>query len=133
MSLWYTHGRSLNDKSLRTLLEEIEAIGNSRRLTVVLPPPGHFVKAEEYSRKRGKRIQHIANEFWVRLRKEFLWSRRKWNEKHRNFQNGDIVLLKSNANCNQWPMAKLVGINSDAEGFVRSVKLLIAKTRNDGE
>ena len=30
-------------------------------------------------------------------------------------------------------MAKIVGINSDAEGFVRSVKLLIGKTRNDGE
>ena len=30
-------------------------------------------------------------------------------------------------------MAKVVGINSDAEGFVRSVKLLTGKTRNDGE
>ena len=30
-------------------------------------------------------------------------------------------------------MAKVVGINSDAEGFVRSVKLLIGKTQNDGE
>ena len=99
---------------------------------VVLPPPGHFVKADEYSRKRWRHIQHIANEFWVRWRKEFLWSlqqpRHKWNEKHRNFQNGDIVLLKTDANCNQWPMAKVVGINSDAEGFVRSVKLLIGKT-----
>ena len=155
MSLLHTHGRSLNDESLRTLLAETEAIVNSRPLTVdtlgdvqskqpicpsniltmkskvVLPPPGHFVKADEYSRKRLRRIQHIANEFWVRWRKEFLWllqPRHKWNEKHRNFQNGDIVLLKTDANCNQWPMAKVVGINSDAEGFVRSVKLLIGKT-----
>ena len=30
-------------------------------------------------------------------------------------------------------MAKVAGINSDAEGFVRSVKLLIGKTRNNGE
>ena len=30
-------------------------------------------------------------------------------------------------------MAKVVGINSDAEGFVRSVKLLVGKTQNDGE
>ena len=30
-------------------------------------------------------------------------------------------------------MAKVVGINSDPEGFVRSVKLLIEKTRNDGK
>ena len=102
----------------------------------ILPPPGHIVEANEYSRKIWRRIKQIANEFWVRWRKEFLWSlklRHKWNKKHRNFQNGDIVLLKTDANRNQWPMAKVVGINSDAEGFVWSVKLLIGKTRNDGE
>ena len=72
----HTHGRSLNDESLRTLLAETEAVVNSRPLTVdtlgdvqserpicpsniltmksevVSPPPGHFVKADEYSRKR---------------------------------------------------------------------------------
>ena len=53
--------------------------------------------------------------------------------KNRNFQNDDIVLLKTDANRNQWPMVKVVDINSDAEGFVRSVKLLIGKTQNDGE
>ena len=30
-------------------------------------------------------------------------------------------------------MAKVVDINSDAKGFVRSVKLMIGKTQNDGE
>ena len=53
--------------------------------------------------------------------------------KNRNFQNGDIVLLKTDANHNQWSMAKVVGINSDVEGFVQSVNLLIGKTRNDGK
>ena len=103
---------------------------------VVLPPPGHFVKNDEYSRKRWRPIQHRVNEFWVRCRKVFLWSLQpihKWNEKHRKFQNGDIVLLKKDANRNQWPMAKVVGINSDTEGFVRNVKLLTGKTLNDGE
>ena len=30
-------------------------------------------------------------------------------------------------------MAKVMGINTDAKGFVRSVKLLVGKTRNDKE
>ena len=49
------------------------------------------------------------------------------------FQNGDIVLLKTDANQNQWLMAKVVGINTDAKSFVQSVQLLVGKTRNDGE
>ena len=77
MFLLLTHGRSLNHESLKTLLAETEAIVNSRPLTVdmledvqseqpvcpsniltmksrvVLPLPGHFVKADEYSRKDG--------------------------------------------------------------------------------
>ena len=89
MSLLQTHGRTLNDELLRTLLAETEAIVNSRPLTVdtfrdvqseqpicpsnilnmkskvVLPPPGHFLKNDEYSRKRWRRIQHRVNEFWV--------------------------------------------------------------------
>ena len=65
-----------------------------------------------------------------------MWSlqfRQKWNKKHKNFQDGDIALLKTEANHNQWPMAKIMVINTDTEGFVRSVKLLIGKTPNDGE
>ena len=30
-------------------------------------------------------------------------------------------------------MANIVGINTDAEGFAQSVKLLVGKTRNDGK
>ena len=30
-------------------------------------------------------------------------------------------------------MAKVVGINTDAEGYVWSFKLLVGKTRNDGK
>ena len=152
LSLLNTHGRSLNDESLRTPLAETEAILNSRLLTVdtlgdvrseqplcpsniltmkskvVLPPPGQFVKADEFSRRRWKRIQHIANEFWVRWCKEFLWSLQicpEWNSKCRNLQQGDIVLLKTEANRNQWAMAKVIGVNADDLGFVRSVRLLL--------
>ena len=98
---------------------------------VGLPPPGRFVKANEFSRRSWRRIQHIANEFWVRWHREFLWSlqtRRKWNKKCRNFQQGDIALLTTEANRNQWLMAKVIEVNVDDLGFVRSVRLLLASS-----
>ena len=140
LSILKTHGRSLNDESLTTLPAEPEAILNSKPLTVntlgdiqskqllcpnniltikskvVLPPPDKFVKADKFSRRRWRRIHHIGNEFWVRWCKEFLWSSQtclKWNNKCRNFHKGDIVLLKTEANRHQWPMAKVIGVNAD--------------------
>lgn len=85
-----THGRSLNDESFRRLLSEVEAVTNSRPVTVeylsdsnsatpitpnhlltmkfkiVMAPPGKFERPDLYSRKRWLRIQHIVNEFWTR-------------------------------------------------------------------
>ena len=80
-------GSQLDDESLRTFMCEITAIINSRPLTTenlydpqslepltpnhlltmksktLLPPPGVFQKADLYSRKRWRRIQHLSNEF----------------------------------------------------------------------
>ena len=91
-----THSHSLNDKSLRTLMAEVELIINLRPLTVetisdpkseiplspsnlltmktsvVMPPPGEFSKPDAYSKRRWQRVQHIAGKFWSRWRKEFL-------------------------------------------------------------
>ena len=74
--LMRTHGQSLNDESLRTLMTEVEMIVNSRQLTVenlndvssnmplspsnlltmktnvVMPPPRNFMKPDLYSKKR---------------------------------------------------------------------------------
>ena len=86
-SILKTHGASLNDESLQTLLVEVEAIINSCPLTtdllndvdsliplspinlltmkskVVMPPPGAFSPPDVYSRKHWRRVQHISNEF----------------------------------------------------------------------
>ena len=43
---------------------------------------------------------------------------------------GDIVLLKVDASRNQWPMTKVVQVNKDPEGAVRSVQLLAGETRS---
>ena len=44
----------------------------------------------------------------------------------RNCKVGDIVVLKeAAAEQNSWPMAKITAMNTDENGFVRSVKLML--------
>lgn len=48
---------------------------------VVLPPRGKFQRTDVYSRKWWRRVQYVANEFWLRWRREFLQELRirvKW-------------------------------------------------------
>lgn len=83
----------LDSASLRTFLYEVMAIVNSRPLTtehlndpsgpqpltpnhiltmkssIILPPPGEFVKEDLYLRKRWRKVQYLANVFWSRWRK----------------------------------------------------------------
>ena len=88
----------LDDTSLRTLFYEAMAIINCRPLTVnnlndptapepltpnhiltmkattPLPPPGSFVKADVYLRKRWRRVQFLTQQFWSRWKQEYLQS-----------------------------------------------------------
>ena len=117
-ALLKTHGKSLNDEALDTLLIEDNnrrqmttdtindvqihvPLSSSNLLTmeskVVMPPPGSFGPADAYCRKRWRRTQHIVNEFWARWRKEFIQSlqeRKSCRRKRRNFQKGTKILQK---------------------------------------
>ena len=157
-ALLKTHGHSLNDEELRTVVAETEAIINSRLPTVeslsdinseiplspsnlltmksdvIMPPPGVFNRPDLYSRRRWRRVQHIAGEFWFRWRKEFLQSLQawqKWSVSKRNFQVGDVVLLKEDIGRNKWPMAWIVRIEPDSQGIMRSVQLKVIDTSNN--
>lgn len=159
-SLLKQHGHVLDDELFRTLLAEVEAVVNGRPLTVetlsdpdgpcpltpshlltmkrsaIQPPPGVFDKPDLYCRRRWRRVQHIANEFWTRWNKEYLSSlqpRTKNISASRNFQVNDIVLMKDDSlPRNQWPMAKVVGVNMDDKNeCVRSVSLRIASATRD--
>lgn len=104
-------GRALDSSSLRTFMYEAMAIVNSRPLTsenlndplapepltpnhiltmkseIIAPPPGEFSGEDLYLRKRWKRVQYLANEFWRRWRKEYvlnLQQREKWYKNRRN-------------------------------------------------
>ena len=83
-----THGSSLSDESLQTLVVGVVAIIDSCPLTtdvlsdatslaplspvnlftmkskVVMPSPGHFISPDLYCRKHWRRVQHLSNEFW---------------------------------------------------------------------
>ena len=89
-----THGESLNDEFLRTLLVEVEGILNSRPITcepigdvnryillnpmqlltmktkVVMLPPEIFQKEDLYCRKQWRHVQHLCDEFWTRWKKD---------------------------------------------------------------
>ncbi|KAK3715792.1 hypothetical protein QZH41_001220 [Actinostola sp. cb2023] len=157
-SLLDSHGCQLDDESLRTLMVEAEAIVNSRPLTsdyssslepltpnhlltlkshVVLPPPGNFVRADLYSRKRWRRVQHLAEEFWSRWKKEFLQTlqaRQKWIHPRRNLEGGDIVLLKDDdVPLNRWRLARVEETYPSQDGLVRKVKIAVADRMLDSK
>lgn len=155
------NGSQLDDDSLHTYMLEAEAVVNSRPLTtenlsspssvipispqqlltlktkVLLPPPGIFEPADLYSKKRWRRVQHLANEFWQRWRKDFLLrlqERKKWQRPERNSTVGDVVLLneENHPRCD-WRLARIVETFPEADGFVRKVKLQMATSFIDSK
>ncbi len=78
---------------------------------VVLPPPGFLNRPDMYGRKRWKRVQFLANQFWQRWRREYLQNlqtRRNWQSPRRNMQIGGIVIDKEGDLLkNQWPLARV--------------------------
>ena len=54
-----------------------------------------------------------------------LQNREKWNNQKQYCQVGDIVLLRQEADTNQWPMARIVNVYSHSKGNDRSARLLL--------
>lgn len=156
-ALLTTHGHQLNDEMLATLMTEAEAIVNSRPLTcpdaaspdtplspsqiltlkskAVQPLPGSFGKADIYCRKRWRRVQFLANEFWCRWKKEFLptlQERKKWEVSHPNLTEGDIVLLIDDTTPrNKWPLGRITRAHPDQDGHVRKISLSVGQSELD--
>ena len=114
---------------LVTLMAEVSGIVNSRPIAVIpsdvdepqpvtpamvltmktcplAPAPGHFVQQDLYARNWWRKAQYLADQFWVRWRKEYLQNlqnRPKWESRERNLSVGDVVLVKDeDAHRNDW-------------------------------
>ena len=142
---------SIDDESLCTLFCEIEQILNNRPITplsddindvraltpndllLVRPehglPPGLFDKNDNYTRRRWRKVQYLANLFWKRWHRDYLpllQQCQKWLKPQHNLSVGDIVLLIENSPRSSWPLARVVDIHSDDKGRVRVVTVKTA-------
>ncbi|XP_042887995.1 uncharacterized protein LOC122263572 [Penaeus japonicus] len=143
-AMLHHHSKQLDDESLRTLMVEAETIVNGRPLTVdnissqslepltpnhlltmktkvVLPPPGAFQSDDQYSRKRWRRVQYLANEFWNRWKREYvqsLQSRNKWTRVNQNLNENDIVIVKEpNLPRNSWKLGRVSEVIPSKDGL----------------
>lgn len=142
----------LDDEGLQTLMCEIETVLNGRPITRIsdqfgdlealtpnhlltlkrLPnlPPGIFEKSDNYSLRRWRQVQYMAELFWKRWSKEYLpllQERQKWHDVKRNLKTGDIVLIvDASAPRNSWPMGIVKETIPDKNGLVRQVKVKTA-------
>ena len=150
----------LDTSSLRTFFYEVMAIINSRPLTcqtlndpkslepltpnhlltmknkLISPPPGNFVQEDIFARKRWRKVQYLAEQFWGRWRKEYLLtlnSRQKWSVPRRNLKIGDIVIVQQETSRNEWPLGKIMETTPDKDGLVRSVRIKLGVKSSEKE
>ena len=101
----------------------------TQKCSVVLPPPGRFHDPDLYSRQRWRRVQHIANEFWTRWRRELLLSmqfRTKLRHQKRSMTVGDIVtVIEDDAPRCSWPLGRVVAVHPAADGLVRRARVRV--------
>lgn len=149
--------RSLTRDEFNTVLQEAASIVNNTPLTPIStagdptpitpamllllrdhPNPAPFesftpADLNSYGRKRWKRVQYIAEQFWARWRKYYLpklVARDKWHDKKVCLTIGDIVLIKEKCSRrNNWPTAVVVSTKFSADGLVRSATVRLASNR----
>lgn len=143
----------LTHETLTTFLAEVSAIINSRPLVPVsadpespalltpatlltqklgsVPSPPEEPSSGNIYQKRWKHVQHLANCFWSRWKKEYLallQGRRKWQQVKPNLKVGDLVLMKDQkVERNSWPMGLTSKVFPSEDGRVRKVEVTITR------
>jgi hypothetical protein len=82
-------------------------------------------------KKRWRKVQYLADQFWLRWSKEYLQSlqqRSKWTTTYPNVKRGDLVMVMDERTVRgDWPLGRIVETYPDDQGMVRSV---LVKTRS---
>ena len=147
--------RVLDHEALHTLLCEIESILNSRPLTYVAtndgsiepispnhllllraavkPLPGVFDASESISRRRWRYVQYLADQFWLKWKREYLptlQSRQKWRHDERNLKVGDVVLMMdADSPRGSWPLARVEEVKVSQDGRVRKAIVKVGASK----
>jgi hypothetical protein len=147
-----TREQRLTDEALHTFLVIAEGIVNNRPLT---PAPGdvgemsaltpnhllmlrtadrpgrHPEDQMPHVRHRWRQVQHLADLFWRRWRREYLpllRERTKWQRPRPNVSVGDIVLITdTNAPKDTWPLARVEETLPGDDGLVRMARVRTAR------
>ena len=145
--------QQLTHELLGTLMAEVSAIVNARPiaslptctdhpqplspamlLTIktrpLLSPPGVFVSQDLYSGRYWRRVQYLADQFWIRWKHEYLQALQsisKWNDQPPNLEVGDIVIVKDQTPRNHWPMGKIVDPIKSKDDKVRIAEVALWK------
>ena len=144
----------LTHELLVTLMAEVVAIVNARPISALPsdtddpqplspamlltmktcpagPPPGQFLRADVYARRRWRRVQFLAEQFWTRWRREYLQSlqpRQMWTVTRRDLRVGDVGLMRDEQqHRNNWPLGRVGDVIRSEDGRVRKVKVEIVK------
>ena len=76
-----------------------------------------------------RRVQYLAEQFWLRWRKEFLQqlqTRSKWHFDQNPIGVDDIVLLKDHELArNSWPMGRVSKVFPSSDGKIRKVEICV--------
>ncbi|KAK3752086.1 hypothetical protein QZH41_016992 [Actinostola sp. cb2023] len=144
----------LTHELLVTLMAEVTAIVNARPIAAIPsdtddplslspsmlltmktrplgPAPGHFIPTDLYARRRWRRVQYLADQFWIRWKREYLQNlqtRQKWTDEKRDLKEGDVVLVKEESeHRNMWPMGRVTEATKSEDGKVRKALITVYK------
>ena len=139
----------LSYTELNTVLTDIEAVINSRPLTLVgddvrdpepitpahlaigrslrsLPDTSSVTQSSNLVHRYLYR-QRLVNQFWKRWSKSYLQELnvcQKWNTAQPDVKVGDVVLIsEDNVRRCKWPMGRIVDVHPGKDGLVRTVTL----------